>query len=250
MYTKLIKNVIEEIASKNLLDAFFDILAGYCKKWIDGEKLTFTKGFENAEQFIVGANDKFQDFIDKKLIITNDETDRISKDAMRDAFLEMYPDKHLNTQQIIGSLKGKKLTYDGGKRVDNVRGIFEGVKFRTEEDTDHEDDGTNLGIDVSEKSIKLANMSILQQIEYYQKQVHIAQQQLTTLAEKFLASSKQSDCETKKTTFGHIERPKYPTKKSTKKPFKRTDSVPKVSDKVQTDIDDELGNISFSNFFY
>ena len=105
------KNFKETI--QPLLNAWVDILVDAANEYLNGKKLEFTNNFNKAKDGIVNSVDIVQDFIDTKLTLTNKPEDRIGKDEMRTAFLEMYPDKHLTVLQVISSLKDKKIIFDG-----------------------------------------------------------------------------------------------------------------------------------------
>lgn len=134
------KNLIKDIIDMDLLNAFFDILADYCYRWMNGEQVKYTKNFKESKSLLVGSNDKIQDFIDGHLEITNSDSDRIGKTCMREYLLKMYPDKHYTESQIITLLKQKKLQYSCDHRVNGIKGCFVGVKYVSSKETKHIDD--------------------------------------------------------------------------------------------------------------
>jgi len=127
------KNLLEKMKSNHLLDAWATILAEYAYNWLNNKKPSWTQNFQQTKDVVMNSNDIFQDFIDSKLNLTENEKDRIGKEIMREAFLRMYPDKHLTTLQVITSLRDKRLEYDGQKRCDGIRGCFTGVRFKGDE---------------------------------------------------------------------------------------------------------------------
>ena len=146
------KFIIDELESKGLLNAWFDILVEYCCKWLSGLKPNYTDNFLETKEAIVSTSDVFQDFIDAKLVITNDEKDKIGKETMRKLFLEMYPDRHLTTIQVMTSLKEHKIMYNTNIRSEgNVRGCYYGVKIKQECD----DDDYEFGIDKVDQSVDI-----------------------------------------------------------------------------------------------
>jgi phage/plasmid-associated DNA primase len=218
------KFIISEFASQNLLNAVFDILASHCKQWIGGEKIEYPQSFTDATQLIVGSNDKIQDFIDRTLIITGDSVDRISKEDMRKAFLEMYPDKHLTDKQVIASLKEKKIEYNGSLRhKDKVRGVFLGVQFRPDdgEESDDDDLAYNMGIVNGDKSIQLAKMTPMAQYEYHSQQLLLHQQRMVQLAQRMF----------------NVEEKKIIAKVPAKKGFGKFDKRPEGSKVLGKDAD-------------
>jgi hypothetical protein len=145
-------NLIADVkANDELLNAFVDILVKHCIDWHHKKAPAQPASFSEAKNTLITANDKFQDFVDKYLVITNDQKDRIGKDEMRTLFLEMYPEKHLTVQQVISSLKDKKIDYNPQYRVNNVKGVYVGVKIKgkSEKDKLHADLGETV-IDLDE----------------------------------------------------------------------------------------------------
>jgi hypothetical protein len=141
------KDIISKIAEHEcLLNAWFDMLATYCQKWLNGEKMKYNKNFEETKLNVTASNDIFQDFIDSKIKITGNSDDRVGKNEMAKAFGLMYPNKCLTVQQIMNSLKEKGLKYEGTLRCksDGVKGCYMGVKLEdhceTDDATDEEDD--------------------------------------------------------------------------------------------------------------
>lgn len=144
-------NLISKVTSDEMLNAWFDILAKKCKMYLSGEKNEFTENFKETKSDVMSGNDYFQDFIDSKLAITKVDKDRISKERMRTAFLQKYPDKHVTVLQVMTSLRDKGLIYNSKYRCDNVQGCFVGIKFRTEDDND--DDDYENGVEKDDKRI-------------------------------------------------------------------------------------------------
>ena len=145
---------------KNLLDAWFDILVDYCYNWLKGIKPVYGANFLETKDAIVSSSDIFQDFIDAKLKITTNEKDKIGKDKMKDAFLAMYPDKHLTTTQVMSSLKEHKIKYNMNLRsANNIRGCFYCVKLKYDED-DEDDDDKDKKEDPYEYGVDKTNQSV------------------------------------------------------------------------------------------
>ncbi len=69
-------DLISKITSDTMLNAWFDILAKKCKRYLAGEANEFTENFKNTKSDVMSGNDYFQDFIDCKLSITNDDKHR------------------------------------------------------------------------------------------------------------------------------------------------------------------------------
>ena len=128
------KLFVEDIIRMNLLNAFFDILCKYCKKWLEGSKPKYTINFKDTKSTVIDTNDFIQDFVDSKLTLTLNPEDKISKDEMHKLFSTTYTNKHLTTLQVITSLKEKKITYSSQVRcpITKIKGCFTGVKLQTE----------------------------------------------------------------------------------------------------------------------
>jgi len=118
-----------------LYNAVIDIFISYCVNWVKDKNIYDTsksENFQSSIDLINSSNDYMQDFIDSCLIITSNNDDKIGKDRMRELFLQMYPEKHISTLQVISAMKDHKLAYDKGVRDNNIRGCFIGVKERTD----------------------------------------------------------------------------------------------------------------------
>jgi hypothetical protein len=158
------KNLISKMIEKQLLNAWFDILLDYCVRWLNNEVPIYGKNFQDTKDAIVNTCDIFQDFIDSKLTITNNEKDKIGKDEMRSAFLEMHPDRHLTVGQVMTSLKEKKISYNANLRNHtNVRGCYYGVKLSLYDNTNDKDDYENdfdldIGIDSVDKDKEIKDL--------------------------------------------------------------------------------------------
>jgi hypothetical protein len=164
----LLENLMKK---KNLLNAWVDILAGYCVLNFNNEAPPLTENVKATTSDVISTNDIIQDFIDSSLIITNNvDKDRIGKDDMRKAFHEKYPEKHLSVQQLISSLKEKDIAYNPKFRANNVQGCYVGVKLRSETPNrsnnsiamaEKDDENETLKCKIKELEQKLAEMKEL-----------------------------------------------------------------------------------------
>lgn len=119
----------------DLLNGFTDILIQYCKNWCENKAPAIPASYTEAKQTVQSANNKTEDFIDRYLVITGNEFDRISKDKMREYYLQMYPDTHATVQQIISKLKDFKIEYSSQLRVSGGnKGVFVGVALKNQLD--------------------------------------------------------------------------------------------------------------------
>jgi hypothetical protein len=139
---------MDKLITEQLLDSWFDILASYSYKWLNGETIHNNENFNDTKNTITSSNDIFQDFIDSRVKITNDPNDRIGKNKMHQEFCIMYPKKMITVQQVINSMKEKGIKYDYQLRSDGVKGSFIGVAVKTKYDDDDDDE------DEAEKEMK------------------------------------------------------------------------------------------------
>jgi hypothetical protein len=124
-----------DLLDKMPSNAVIDVFVLYCVAWFKNRQIydvSKSKNFQLTSDIMKTSNDFFQDFIDQKLIITKNETDRIGKDRMRDLYLETFPDKHISVLQVISSMRDKKIEYNKDCRFNNIRGCFIGVKEHTD----------------------------------------------------------------------------------------------------------------------
>jgi hypothetical protein len=190
----------------NLKLAWFDILLDYCELYYKGIKVEESPNMAETRYIIINSNDKMQDFIDSKLVVTNDPNNRIGKIAMHKKFSEMYPTQHLTVQQVITDLKEKKIQYDPKLRSDSMQGSFIGVKFKHQ--VDEED------YDVTPEQ-KLQNL---------QNEIYAKQQQEIMLKKKIEEESKNKKNNFfKKEVVEENKEEKKPKTKVTKKEVKTED---------------------------
>jgi phage/plasmid-associated DNA primase len=132
------RDFLDNIVQDELLDAWIDILAQYANKWIKGEIIPLSKNFQESTEEMINVNDIYQDFIDSKLKITTDETNRIGKNIMLGLFKEMYPNRGSCVQTLISKLGERKIEYNSQIRCkdDNTRGCFKCVVIRDFDDSE------------------------------------------------------------------------------------------------------------------
>ena len=140
-------------------DAIIDIFVAYCVKWNNNKSIYSTsksENFQSSIDLINSSNDTMQDFIDSRLVITANSADKIGKDRMRSLYLQMFPDKHITTLQIISELKDRKLVYNKDMRDNHVKGCFINVKERSDSEIMDEDvkDENQIKIEQQAKQIE------------------------------------------------------------------------------------------------
>ena len=127
-------SLLESIQNNDgLKNAWFDILAQSCSRWLGGTKIIKTTNFINTKEEVCTVNDDIQDLIDSQLIITNNVEDRIGKLTMAEIYKTVYPHKMKTSQTLIANFKEKNIKYDGQIRskMDNIRGCYIGVKVKS-----------------------------------------------------------------------------------------------------------------------
>jgi hypothetical protein len=160
-------DLITRISSNSkYLNAWLDILVDNCsdRPPIEGPN------FKEAKDTLQSANDKTLDFIEKNLIITNKNEDRIGKEEMRRLYLAMYPNLHTTIQQIISVLKDKSINYSPQYRFSGVQGCFYGVKEKSSSlfvddsplDYNHDE---QINLKKENKDLKLENQDLKEQVE-------------------------------------------------------------------------------------
>lgn len=130
-------------SNNNYLNAFFKILVNYAYDWNNSNiKYQQPENFRKTKNEVMVNNDIIQDFIDKCIIMTNNEKDRIGKNEMYDLFKEEYPKKYLTTMQLFNSLKQKNIKYQSDYRKNGIKGCYIGVKIN-DKDYDSDDEPIN-----------------------------------------------------------------------------------------------------------
>lgn len=128
----------------NMLNTFFSILAEYAHEYVKGKKYKQPANFIKAKDEIICSQDIIQDFIDKAIIKTDLETDRIGREQMHRLFMSNYPKSLITQTQLISSLKQKNIKYNCDFRAQGVKGCFLFVKAN---DQDFKDDDFAFGED-------------------------------------------------------------------------------------------------------
>lgn len=126
--------LIAYISSNNLLNAWCDILFDRSYDLLNGiQKIIYTNAFTEIKTSIVDCDNKFKDFV--KLELFTDETDdslRIHKDTMLEAYREFSKDYKVDNRQLIPKLKEYGIKYNAQYRVNgfDIKGAYYGIRFR------------------------------------------------------------------------------------------------------------------------
>lgn len=122
--------------------AYFDILAKYCKMWYEGKALKPSSGYQEAKSEIVEANDVWGEFIDDVFI--KEEGYCVSVEEVLQDYHDMNPHKKksINRGIIIKEFKKQGIVYDRQKKLKKAvkRGVFFGLRYKTDNDSIKQDD--------------------------------------------------------------------------------------------------------------
>jgi|694.fasta_scaffold38856_6 phage/plasmid-associated DNA primase len=183
---KVVKDLHIQMKKRGLLDAFADILYSRAKRYIDGEEIKYGQQFTNTSSMIVSANDTIQDFIDCKLIRTNEKSDFIGKDELLQIFLTEYPNKRLSSQQLTSLLKDKGIKYEYDKRYgEGKKGCFVGIALKYEKPNNDLDHGTDFGTLIIEEQ-ETENDELRKKIEALNKQNEELKAELEKLKQQLI----------------------------------------------------------------
>jgi hypothetical protein len=216
-----------------MLNAIVDIVVEYAYKWFHGETLKITDNMKNAIDTFKTSNDKMSDFLDVSVIRTDNDNDKIGKEHMLKKFKEMYPQKLLTINQMITSLRDKGIHYNANMRVNDVRGAFTNVKFKSLHD-DSIDDDYDEGVDKTDVSVKIG---LDEQIEHYKKLIADLEQQRLLQWEKNILESKKEIKELPKKGMDKYMVPVVSDEKLKKKSKQKINKNMEVDEKVDKSIE-------------
>lgn len=226
------------------LNALFTIVAEYGHNWRTGKKIyQSTEEFSTAKNELIGANDIIQDFIDKTLIKTNSEDDRIGKEEMHNLFKNTYPNKHLSPIQLFNSLKQKSLEYKCDLRVNRVKGCYIKLKLKDDNDDNNDDneEENKINEDPLEKQVLALNEIIKKQTE----EIELLRNQIKDRTE-IKQEDKKEDTEIKQADVVDVVNHHIKTKKimTTKKlRINPLDAGIEMIPETKTDVEDKKDNI-------
>ena len=160
------KYLLDKIKQEdNQLNAWVDLLVAHCVSIYNNNIPKLTNNFKDTTSSVVSTNDIIQDFIDSTLVLTNNPDDKIGKNDMLEAFREKYPEKHMALQQLITSLKERKISYAGTRTCHNMKGCYECVKFRVDYLNECGDDQPSSFLVHDNKKLKKENEALKKEIE-------------------------------------------------------------------------------------
>jgi len=122
------------------MDALFEILFINCRDWMKTRKLKFPKSFTDTSSLITNVNNTIQDFVDKTLVKTKSDKDRIGKDDMLSLYKLMYPHSHITLSQLLMGLKEKNIENSKSHRCKRIQGCYLFVIKRDDFDEDEDED--------------------------------------------------------------------------------------------------------------
>ena len=121
--------------------AFIDILAELGKKYNEGYRLKAPKLYQETKDMVISSSDEYQDFMERFIIKTNNEKDKIHKDELTELVRQHIKNKEkISTRTVLDKFKNKGLIYNRQVRKDgfDVRGCFICCKFTFEEEDETE----------------------------------------------------------------------------------------------------------------
>jgi len=171
------KNFLAQAANdEEYLNSFFYILVEYATGYINKTCIyKKSKNFNETKNTILSSNDIVQDFVDKVIVKTKYEHDRIGKEEMFSAFISMYPKSFIKTTDLTNTLKDKKFNYEASFRCNKVRGCFTHVKLTTGETNDNEDfiEENKDNIETQHKNLIFENKKNIDKIKELMEKIKI-----------------------------------------------------------------------------
>lgn len=154
-------------------NAFFDILASYCKKWYKGKALKPSKGYEEAKAELIESNDTWGNFIED--YFQKDEDARVAVNDVVEAFWSAYPNKRksITRQVVIKEFKKQEIKYDRQLKADGCdkRGVFLGLTFKDVEEEEEDDLEKMAFEDPVIKNLKEENASLKERLSEMEAQL-------------------------------------------------------------------------------
>ena len=247
------RDLLDNIVSEGLLDAWIDILSKFANKWIKGDEIPCPESFQTATDEMIQENDKFQDFIDAKLeITTNGKVDRIGKDDMVRLYKELYHGKNISTQTMISLLK-TKIDWDREIRcrVTGIKGCFYNVRERTYVKEDDEEDNEDEKQNTNEEAEKVKTLKDeIKQLKKRIKELEKSNDEKTTKEDKLNEELEDMDklFDFSKNTINKSKNKLINTNKKKDEEKKLNKDVNVIKLPEQTDLTDEdIKN--FTSFF-
>lgn len=119
-------------------NALIHILIKKAKQYFD-KGLTVPEKYVEIAKEICEENDKFKNFFENHFEVTNDESDRIAKDELRDMY-NSHTKCNFSASSIMTDIQRLQLKYERGLRCMyngmSVRGVIVGIKKKTGEQED------------------------------------------------------------------------------------------------------------------
>jgi hypothetical protein len=197
------ENLLLELEKdEDYLNAFFFILSEYGYNCIHKIKVFGqSKNFEYTKEIILQNNDIIQDYIDRAILKTDSEKDRINREDIYKHFKEIYPKSHITQQQLQNSIKEKGFDYKCDLRANNMKGCFINIKFKSNNNVNFInglDDQTPTEHQIKENNIKLVeeNQELKSEIELLKDKIKKLEEQLNKKPEpKYESESEEEESE-------------------------------------------------------
>lgn len=173
IYLKNKDFLLQASMDEEYLNAFFHILVEYATGYIKKTKIyKKSNNFKETKNTILSSNDIVQDFIDKSLVRTDFEHDRIGKEEMFNAFIAMYPKSFIKTTDLTNTLKDKKFIYEASLRCNKVRGCYTNVKFINPDELNISFEEFNDNSSIQYKELVIENKKNKETIKELKKQLN------------------------------------------------------------------------------
>ena len=130
-------NLINELNNEKLLNAWVDIVTLRSFQLLNKQiKLIYSKNFIETKSIVITIDNPYLDFKNNKLVhVENDESLRIGKDEMMDAYRTFInSNRPILGRTLLDGLKAVGLSYKTQKTKDSKKGIWECVRFKTYEE--------------------------------------------------------------------------------------------------------------------
>ena len=187
-------------------NALIHILIKKAKQYFDNG-LTVPEKYVEIAKEICEENDKFKNFFENHFEVTNNESDRIAKDELRDMY-NSHTKCNFSASSIMTDIQRLQLKYERGLRCIyngmSVRGVIVGIKKKTGEQEDEVPTKENssrktakqelldpYGLDFGIPCTELDNDDIIRRLKDKEEEVNDLKEQFEKMRLEFEAYKKQ-----------------------------------------------------------
>jgi phage/plasmid-associated DNA primase len=176
------ENLLTDLSkSDDLMNAICDIIFDYALKYHNGEVFPQPESFRDIKDEIVHSNDVIGDFIEKYMIKTDNEKDKVGKSEAYDMFKQFKPKSLITEAQFREDMQHKGFEYQWKPKKNGIQGIFIKCKMNLVgniEELDYE----NQFMEMENENLRLSseNTKLQDQIKQLQEQIKQLQEQQNT----------------------------------------------------------------------